>query len=208
MIEGVDYSWARPGGARLHAEGKRFAVRYLYPGGKGLGNAEIDDLRAHGIDIAVVYQEGTEEWQGGFAAGVRQARAALTQLARLNLDQGLPIYFTCDSEATGSWNTALVNEFVVGAASVLGKARTGIYGSFAVIESCAEADVCDWFWQTYAWSRRQLSRHANLYQYSNGEWGGAVDFTRALTAEYGQNAADSKASDRPVAETARLLMIL
>jgi len=204
MIEGVDYSFARPGGARLAAEGKAFAVRYLYPGsGKGLQNPEIVDLRGHGIDIAVVYQEGTNEWEGGFATGVRQALAAQALLERLELDHRLPIYFTCDSEASGAWNTELVNAFVDGAASVLGRERTGIYGSFAVVEACAAAGVCNWFWQTYAWSYRKLSGHANLYQYSNGEWGGSVDFNRALTPEYGQHSPGTHARATSVALSRR-----
>ena len=47
--EGIDYSWARPGGAAIAAAGKKFAVRYLYPdgqGGKGLDASELQDLHA------------------------------------------------------------------------------------------------------------------------------------------------------------------
>ena len=57
--EGIDYSWARPGGAAIKAAGKAFAVRYLYPdgqGGKGLDASELADLQANGIEVPVVYE--------------------------------------------------------------------------------------------------------------------------------------------------------
>ena len=43
MIEGVDYSSGRPGGAALAAAGKRFAIRYVPYGGyaKGLTKPEL-----------------------------------------------------------------------------------------------------------------------------------------------------------------------
>lgn len=185
-IEGVDYSFARPGGAKLQANGKAFAVRYLYGGSKGLTNPEIADLHAHGIEIAVVYQEGTGEWKNGFNEGARQARVAQSILNSLDLAHNLPIYFTCDS-SDGNSNTGLVCDFVSGASSVLGKDRTGIYGSYTVINAVKKADACNWFWQTYAWSSGNLSAFANLYQYDNGQWNGSVDFTRAYSSEYGQN---------------------
>ena len=54
MTEGVDYSFARPGGAALRAAGKSFAVRYVpYQGdqGKGLKADELSDLQANGIAV-------------------------------------------------------------------------------------------------------------------------------------------------------------
>ena len=188
MSEGVDYSWARPGGALLVERGKSFAGRYLYSGGKGLSNGELADLRAYGIEIFVIYQEGTGEWADGFGAGARQAIQAQGQLDALDLPRELPIYFTCDSE-TGNSNLGAVQEFARGAASVLGAARTGIYGSYAVVESVVGSGNATWGFQTLAWSGGRLSARANLYQYQiDISWpGGAVDYVRSLTPEYGQN---------------------
>ena len=31
--EGIDFSWARPGGPAINAAGKKFVMRYVYPDG-------------------------------------------------------------------------------------------------------------------------------------------------------------------------------
>ena len=57
--EGIDYSWARPGGATIKRAGKKFVVRYLFEdgqGGKGLDASELADLVANGLEIVLVYE--------------------------------------------------------------------------------------------------------------------------------------------------------
>ena len=53
-IEGVDYSFGRPGGAALAKAGKVFAARYLEyshspNAGKFLTSDEVVDLHGHGM---------------------------------------------------------------------------------------------------------------------------------------------------------------
>lgn len=185
MAEGIDFSWARPGGASIKAAGKEFVVRYLYPGGgKGCTRAELDDYTAHGLALAFVYEETGQELNGGFASGLRVAHAAEVQRMALGLPPTTPIYFAVDFNAAGQ---ALANcvAAIDGAVSVLGHDRVGGYGGIAFID--AIAGHCKYGWQTYAWSAGRVSSNAQLYQYSNGHTinGGGVDFCRNLAADFG-----------------------
>jgi LysM repeat protein len=185
-IEGVDYSWARPGGAKLQANGKTFAVRYLHSSGKGISNAEIADLRAHSIQIAVVYEAGAKSFLGR-AAGAAQARTAQSLLNGLNLSSSLPIYFAVDWDASEA-DQAGIDEALRGAADVIGAGRVGLYGGYWPVSRAQAHGTARWLWQTYAWSGGHVAAGIHLYQWSNGQWGGQVDFTRALQTEFGQSA--------------------
>lgn len=200
MREGLDYSWARPGGAAIKAAGRNFVVRYLFDdgqGGKGLDPSEIADLKANGIDIAVVYEEYANSFRGR-DAGVAQAQRAQAALNKLDLPKDLPIYFAVDWDSTPQDQVA-IDEACRGAAAVIGLERVGIYGSYYVIERCKAADTARWFWQTYAWSGGQVSSHNHLYQYRNSQVinGGAVDFTRAMTDNFGQKSVSGAPAPTP-----------
>lgn len=191
-IEGVDYSFARPGGAALAAAGKKFAVRYLWAdgnGGKGLDAAELADLHAHGIEVPVVFESTTQRALAGRAAGAADAATAAAQLTALGMGP-LPVYFAVDFNATQA-QMAAIDEYLEGAATVLGAARVGVYGGIAVVAHCQAAGTAAWLWQTYAWSSGRVQPGIHLYQYKNGQTinQGAVDFTRALQDEYGQSPA-------------------
>lgn len=184
MSEGLDFSWARPGGAAIHAAGKSFVVRYLYNGGKGLTRAEIQDYQNNALKIALVYEEDGRELLGGFAAGVRVAHSARALADSLGIPAGAPIHFAVDFDAEGA-DLAAVVEGIKGAVSVLGYGSVGAYGGFSVIE--AVRGICKYGWQTYAWSGGRVSSNASLYQYLNGQVvnGGSVDLCRNLAEDFG-----------------------
>jgi hypothetical protein len=200
MAEGVDYAWARPGGAALQVAGKRFAVRYVPyegDGGKGLGLAELADLRTartiNGIkypplSIALVWETTAgRALEGGWAGGNNDARYALGSIAKFNFGSTIPIYFAVDVDAQ-SWQQPALDSYLRGAISVLGLARVGVYGSYQVLNRCRANGVARWFWLTYAWSYGQINPFAHLYQYRNTVYigGQEVDLTRGLQSDYGQ----------------------
>ena len=203
MAEGVDYSWSRPGGAALAAAGKTFAVRYLYPGGgKGLTLGEAQDLQAHGVSIAVVFESSAARALDGSGAGAADAQIAQAQLAACGLAGDLPIYFGVDFAANGSQMGA-IDAYLNGAASVLGQSRVGVYGSYAVTTHCRASGSAAWTWQTYAWSGGQQDTAAHLFQYNNGQnINGGVDLVRSLTNQFGQNGMSvAGLGDTPLIET-------
>lgn len=188
-VEGVDYSWARPGGAALAKAGKHFAVRYLYPdgqGGKGLDPGELSDLRSHGIEVPVVYESYAGRAREGRAAGQADGKTAQKALEALGLPKGMPIYFAVDYDAPESDQSAIDN-YLKGCADSIGASRVGVYGGYWIVKRCKANNSAKWLWQTYAWSGGNLLAGVHLYQYSNGqELNGSVDFNRALQSNYGQ----------------------
>ncbi len=189
MAEGVDYSWARPGGATLRQAGKAFAVRYLYPdgqGGKGLDGSELADLQANGIEVPVVFESYAARAKEGRAAGQADARTAQDELVRLGLPAGMPIYFAVDYDAPES-DQGAIDEYLRGCADTITSDRVGVYAGYWVVKRCAENRTARWLWQTYAWSGGNWYPGNHLEQYRNGqELNGAVDFNRSKQDNYGQ----------------------
>lgn len=189
-IEGVDYAFPPiPTAAALKAAGKHFACRYGGPGSdsKQLHAAELNALRAAGVDV-VANAEGAANGLRGFSAGKSWAQQAAAHFDQLGMPTGRPIYFSVDWDAgTGDW--ADIDAALRGAASVLGAASVGVYGSYDTVNHCRAAGSARWFWMTYAWSRGlKPPSFVHLYQYKNGQRiGGAdCDFTRALLPDFGQ----------------------
>lgn len=187
--EGIDYSWARPGGRNIKNAGKQFVVRYLWPdgeGGKGLDKGELNDLLNNGLEIALVYQAGTNTILGGFNVGVSQARTAQSEINRLGLPEKSVVYFAADWDASAA-EQGRIDDFLRGAASIIGLERVGLYGSASVMARTMASGTAKWFWQTYAWSRGQVTQGIHLYQYLNGQnLNGAVDYCRTSLDNYGQ----------------------
>jgi len=215
--EGVDYSYRRPGGAALAKAGKWFAVRYITGDTtKPIDSAEIKDLRAHGIAIALVFETTRgRAVKGGVAGGAADARSAVSRMAAERIPATLPVYFAVDFDpaalaqqrfeagqapsvaAALAGIYAAIDDYLRGAASVIGLARTGVYGGIAIVNHCRAAGTAHWFWQTAAWSDGKVASSIHLYQYSNSHTinGAPVDFDRALQPNYGQWAADDSLPD-------------
>lgn len=193
---GVDYSFARPDINTLKARGVTFAARYLwklmYDDGvrtnKGISKAEYDALTAAGINVVYIYEEDGKELLGGFDAGVRVAKAAEAHRIREGLPPK-PIYFNVDYDAPETDMIATLTA-ILGIASVIGKERIGLYGGYKVIKAAFDAQAIVYGMQTYAWSSGQWDERAQLRQWSNGQYGGSVDFQYAMAEEYGQSIVD------------------
>lgn len=188
--EGVDYSWARPGGAALVAAGKSFACRYLAygaPSGKFLTAAELADLHFHGVAIVANFESTANRALSGYTAGVSDASDAKTALEALGFPAAAPVYFAVDFNSSAGQQAA-IDQYLKGAASVLGLPRIGVYGSFALMTRCRANRTASYFWQTYAWSLNHVASWAHIYQWQNGQSiaGAAVDFDRAMQGDYGQ----------------------
>lgn len=189
MDEGVDLSWARPGGATLARAGKKFVWRYLYPdgqGGKGLDASELSDYQNNGLEVPVGYESYARRMLEGRAAGQADSRTAQEAINALHLPSDLPVYFAADFDATPE-EQAAINDYLRGAGEEIGVDRVGIYGGFYVVKRAAEAGVAKWFFQTYAWSGGQWYEGNHLEQYKNDQnINGAVDLVRAKKENYGQ----------------------
>ncbi|WP_236628105.1 DUF1906 domain-containing protein [Sporolactobacillus terrae] len=56
-----------------------------------------------------------------------------------------------------------------GVSDTLNDYKIGVYGSYSVVEALSETSYTDFYFQTYAWSNGKVSKHADLYQYKNGQ---------------------------------------
>lgn len=184
---GVDYSWARPSGALLQKRGVNFAGRYLWAheGNKGIGKVEYEDLLAHNIYPFFFYETWAEDsMAGGYDVGVKHAQAAQKFLDALGLPNH-PVHFNVDHEATAGQMPAIL-EGMRGAASVIGKKRSGIYGQYSVVKAVLDEGYT-YACQTYAWSGGKWDDRATTRQWSNGQWNDSVDFEWAMKDDFGQN---------------------
>lgn len=186
-IFGVDYAWERPSITALTRAGVQFACRYLsHDPGKNLTRAEASALAAAKIWSVVVWETTAKRALAGKAAGAADATAALAQARTCGMPANRPIYFAVDWDVTSSQIPA-VNAYLDGAASVLGKANTGIYGGYRAVNAALGAH-CAWGWQTYAWSSGRWVGEAQLQQYKNDVTlsGVSLDYDRATKTDYGQ----------------------
>lgn len=187
---GVDYSFARPDPTMLADRGVTLAGRYLwrdkYEDGrpnKGITRSELDQLNAVGIGVFFVYEEDGRELLGGFEAGVRVAEAADAYRRALGIGR-VPIYFAVDFDANVEQMTPILSA-LDGIASVIGRDRTGLYGGIRPVKTAFDTGKISWGFQTYAWSGGVWDSRAQLQQWSNNQWNGTIDFTRAMTPDYG-----------------------
>ncbi|MFI5780557.1 DUF1906 domain-containing protein [Nocardia sp. NPDC051570] len=192
MRFGLDYAAARPGGSAIRAAGYDFVVRYLSPGGatlpdKLLTPEEAADLRAYGVSIVSNWETTATRMLDGYAAGVTDARAALDQVLRCGGRTDRPIYFSADFDATAEQQSA-IDAYLDGAASVLGRANTGLYGGYWPVSRALDAGSARWAWQTTAWSGGKVEQRRQLSQ-TGGQVlvaGVVCDVNEAETEDFGQ----------------------
>ena len=208
-LKGCDYSTARPKISALAPAGIKFVVRYTSPGvnPKNLTQAELTALLAAGIEVAVVFESVSGRMLAGHGAGISDAITADTAVKMLGMP-GLPVYFACDFDAAAG-QQPLINDYLDGAASVIGRARTGIYGGYWPVSRALNAAKATYAWQTYAWSSYTgtLPPHAEKWEVPphSGHWfladtraqlrqgpngvplgGGTVDLDHAYATDFGQ----------------------
>lgn len=191
---GLDYAGARPSGAALKAAGISFVCRYLSDGGPSLPGKQLlpdeaADLSANGISIVSNWETTATRMLDGYQAGAADAQAALAQVLACGGTNTRPIYFSADFDATPE-QQAPINDYLNGAASVLGVQNTGIYGGYWPLSRALDAGVCKWAWQTEAWSGSNVDSRVNIvqrnslgYQYVGGV---QCDIDEAHTDDFGQ----------------------
>ncbi|MDA8115288.1 MAG: DUF1906 domain-containing protein [Acidithiobacillus sp.] len=185
-IKGIDYAWARPGGAAIAERGYKFAARYLsYDPGKTIYLAEAKDLLEAGLSIVLVWETIAERALTGYAGGVSDAQEAVKQAIRCGQPQERPIYFAVDFDASEA-QQATIDDYLRGAASVIGLERIGIYGGYYVCQRCLDNRTARWAWQTLAWSGGQVDERAHIYQDGGTDFDGGADINQARKDDFGQ----------------------
>lgn len=183
---GIDYAWGKPSIPALKAAKVAFVCRYLsHDPGKNLTGPEALSLHRAGLEIVTVWESTATRALDGHAAGVADAKAALDQLHQIGAPHGVPVFFAVDFDpGAHSYQT---DAYFDGAASVLGKARVGMYGGYNAVSRHLYRGFL-YAWQTYAWSGGKWHPRAHLRQYDNGKElaGVSCDFNQAVAPDYGQ----------------------
>ncbi len=149
--------------------------------------AECDALKKAGIDIAAVYETTADMMLSGYEGGVRGAIAVEKGLAAAGAPKDAFVYFACD---TDTHIYAAVEDYLKGAASILGAARVGIYGSYDICAHALGNKRAAKAWQTRAWSAGKRLAAAALYQDNGstayGELGFGYDINLVQMPDVGQ----------------------
>lgn len=193
-LHGVDFAWGAPSVAGMRALGARFGASYFsYDPSKGWIQRPglVSGYHRAGIATVGVWETSAGRAGQGCGAGRSDAREASRQARRVgNISR--PIDFAIDFDASGPQ----VDAYFRCIHGVLG-ARTSAYGGYYPLKYlCARGLVGHTNWQTYAWSGNQWlpASCAPLEQYLNGS---AVDYDRAIAADYGQWPGPAKPKPRP-----------
>lgn len=160
----LDYSAGYPRPSVVKSAGYGGAVRYLRKEGtsvvKPITVAEYAGYVASALDVALVYQHVTQTRPTqGRAAGQHDAHWAVDRATELNVHEPV-IYFAVDFDAEPS----TVDAYFQGVIDVVGVARTGVYGSYRVVEYLVDHGRATYAWQTVAWSHGLRSTRAHLFQ--------------------------------------------
>jgi hypothetical protein len=162
MENGIDFSF----GSGLTAGevkngGKAFVCRYLSGGSsKDINAAELAAWKAAGIGVVFVWE--TDGIMSSQAEGASHATVADAQLKQIGAS-GAVVFFAADAAAMPD-----LHGYMAGVVSVLGKARTGIYGGISSVSAAFNDGLVTFGWQTLAWSNGQWDNRALLRQVQNG----------------------------------------
>lgn len=188
---GVDYSTSKPDLVKLRTAGIKFVCRYLsYPLSTGKPNPKVITsgeraaLHDAGFGILLNWEQSANDMLLGYGVGAAHATKALSLANALGCPSHIPIYFSCDFDATTS-QLGPVGKYLDGCASVLGRQRVGVYGGIRTIEAMLP-EHATWGWQTYAWSHGALSPKAHVYQYQNNVTiaGASCDCDRSVNSSF------------------------
>ena len=211
-IRGIDYAFSpHPSPGAMKAAGIHWVGRYVSPlpvndtNGKNLIASEKTALLAAGIEIILFAEQGAGRMLGGHGAGTADAHHFDSVTKSLGL-AGIVMYAACDFDAAPGQQPA-INSYLDGVAAVLGRDRTGLYGSYYVCKRALDAHKCAYTCQTVAWSGGQWEPRAHIRQHLQINVGGvSVDFDEAMHSDFGQypRAARPAAPVKPPAHPAAI----
>ncbi|UFS93509.1 DUF1906 domain-containing protein [Nocardia huaxiensis] len=197
----LDYAGGVPSAEAILAEGHMGVIRYVSdrrPGaewmaGKPLLAREVDDLRANGLSVVSCYQFGkaeTADWRGGLEAGLRHAARGLVLHKAAGGPDAAPIYASIDDKPSEQDFETMIEPYLRGWETVLGRDRVGVYANTPTIDWIRDAGLCSYFWQ-HNWGTPKGYVHpsADLHQFEIDKRsvdGIGVDVNSVLSADYGQ----------------------
>jgi hypothetical protein len=151
---GADYSSGELSASELNSFTEydiRFLIRYIgWPDNPKCISHYPGAYQAHvtaGRMVLLVAEQGTSDPAGGFGGGVTMARQALSDARSVGYPDSLPIFFCADGWlASHGIPVATAMSYLDGAASVMGRQRTGAYGFRDFIQAALAGGHARWLW--------------------------------------------------------------
>ncbi|MFN3338949.1 MAG: DUF1906 domain-containing protein [Dietzia sp.] len=199
----LDYASGPPSAASVRAAGHMGAVRYCSnrrPGaewmtGKPLLRREVDDFRAHGLNMVSCYQFGrdtTADWRAGAAGGDHHSRIGIGIHFAAGGPRGVPMYAAIDDNPTRWEFDNLIAPYLERFRHHLHGAgmKLGVYANAPTIDWCRQRGLGQYFWQHDWGSGGRLNPSATIHQLPIRQQvtvGGVVsDLNRVYALDYGQ----------------------
>jgi len=150
-----DYSAAVPPAQAIRAAGYLGAIRYVsgrlpvdrWMKAKPITATEARALRRAGLTIVSCYQYAKNDWIGGYRAGVHHARLGAAKHRAAGGPAHAPIYASIDANPSLEQFITKIGPYLRGWQSVIGPARTGVYGNASTITWAAAGGFSAWYWQ-------------------------------------------------------------
>ena len=175
---GTDYSARELTPAELDAFKAydiRFLIRYIgWPDNPKCISHYPGAYQAHvsaGRMVLLAAENAGNDPAGGFAGGAAMAQRALSDANSVGYPDTLPIFFCADGWlASNNITVEVAMSYLDGAASVMGKARTGAYGFRDFIEAARQGGHANWFWLcgTAPTDAEVAQGWPDFYQWNNG----------------------------------------
>lgn len=153
----------------------RFLIRYIgWPGNPKCISHYPGAYKAHvngGRMVLLVAEEGTADPAGGFGGGATMARRALSDANSIGYPDRLPIFFCADGWlASHGISVATAMSYLDGAASVVGRQRTGAYGFRDFIRAAKAGGHATWLWLcgSAPTDGEVAQGWPHIYQWNNG----------------------------------------
>lgn len=161
---------------RFHQYDIRFLIRYIgFPGNPKCISHYPGAYKRHvssGRTVLLVAENDVNDPAGGFHSGVAMARRALQDAHSIGYPDNLPIFFAADGWlATSHIPVPTAMAYLDGAASVMGKKRTGAYGFRDFIQAAKAGGHAKWLWLAgQAPSESEVAQGwPHFYQWNNGK---------------------------------------
>ena len=199
----LDYASGPPSAASVRGAGHMGAVRYCserrpdagWMTGKPLLRREVDDFRAHGLNMVSCYQFGraeTADWKGGAGGANHHAPIGIRIHRAAGGPSGVPMYVAIDDNPTRWQFDNQIAPYLRRWRDHLHGAgmKLGVYANAPTIDWCRGAGIGQYFWQHDWGSAGRLNPNATIHQLPVKQQvtvGGVVsDLNRVYALDYGQ----------------------
>ena len=184
-MSGLDYSYARPGGARLNAAGVTSVGRYLGTDGRCITPAELQDYLTHNVSVWFIKENAADGMLAGSVQGVRDATAAQAQLNALGYPNAA-VYFAADFNAQ-RYQFAALDAYLTGVASIIPLPRIGVYAGIDYLNHSAALVTYRWKTASSSFDHGQTANiTVHLIQTLDPVPIPNTDYDRILQTDHGQ----------------------